>query len=664
VKTPDEPILELDIKDLVSEGPGAKASPAIQPIPLDSTLDQLEDINQEQGQEPGKGEKPGDDGRYVYKHRKKIDRRVHDAQEVLSQIVKAAKTITIYGFNRASVGRFVESAFGTLTAFLAKNRYMALMIEGGSIMYLGEEIYKEEAGQLSFAYKFYRDGIRKLVFLEGITPKELQDFSYLAAMCSQGVLAPNIDIVSSFWQESFTHMEYTVIDGLAPIFESTEGLDEKSLEQGVDNVFDMIASLLHSGRYDGLDEGLKKSTGGIRAVVGDIASQKLASFGTMGIGAIGELSSQAALVPPNYRDFIDKEIEAEDEDVLLQKLEMIILLLVRLGLDDREREDIVENVFLVVDMLLMRENLRGVSTIFRKLDEIASAGDTPVDFRERINLIRLKLLAGFGTDSRMEKIRLILCGKPLQETESLHVILDNIDEEAFRKLPGMVTRITVPENLKAVCKAFHKRRQGLDFVIQELMKSGSKDLVIEGLRASTLVEFEGKDTAIKAMLDSPDRNIRFEAIKAIASVTGEEGKQAIAKALEDKDREILITALEAVQRCEPFWAGKTLLRIITQEWFKDFPTEIQTKFFRTAARTNAPEVFAYFGELMTQKTGLFRKKEGRQNRLRVIDALRWEPSLYTYKIISGYSNDPRVPADIREYCKKTMSDIRKSMMGT
>jgi hypothetical protein len=597
-------------------------------------------------------------------HNREIDHRVRDAHDVLAQIVKAVKTFSIYMHNPDSVETFVKSAHGTLSAFLAANDILQLIISGGTIKYMGEEIYREESDQLSFAYKFNRDGIRKIVFMRGVTLDEFREFAKIAAMCSQGAVSASVDIVSLLWKVAFIHIEYTVVEGLAPLLGST-GLDEKTMEKEVMRVAERISTrLVGSGPAIpafSRDEVIVDTRGGL-AFDEDLVSKGL-DFDVAGIEPIGEIAAQADLVPENVKEAAARELEGGEEELILSKLLKILVVLVRHGFDDREREDITENVLMAMDMLLAAGNLKGIAILFKKIEELASAPGGQPEIRERLVQLRQALVTGFGSEARLEKIRLLLCAQPVEDSDSLVTILLNIDEQALRMLPAMIEHISVPENVKAVCRAFHYKRPGLDYVARVFMRSANEQLVKEGLHSAALIEFEGKAESIRVLLDHPNRDIRFEALKAIATTPSEEGRKFIAKALEDQDRDILLAALDAVQKSEPGWVGRTLARLMNQPTFKHLPPEVQSRFFKAAALTNTPEVFSMFGEIMTRKAGLFHRKEARQNRMMVVDALKSEPSLVTYKILNVYSIDTRVPQDIREICKTAMLDVRKAMVG-
>jgi hypothetical protein len=652
-----------------------------------------------EGREPGAGGQfeSNPDLALPKKQQKKIDRRTREALDVMRQVVKAIKTVSIYSHNQEAIDSFTASAHATLSAFLAQYGSMPLQIQSGCILFNGEEIYREDIESFSFAYKFFRDGIRRVSFLQGITKDELQKFVNVCSACSQVVSVQLMDIVASLWKQSFTHLDYVVIKGLAPIL-GTAGVDEKTMDAEVDDLAEIVAARLpHEGMDEDLNESgkggggqgwwdaeLEELAAGIQKTGGDGAGHGTQKKGRSrkGSGTAGSviphisdvvlksmddmtpLSGEASLLPANYQDIARKELEGESEALLLSKLFTILLLLVRLGYDEREKDDISENVLLVMDMMLARESFAAIEAMFAHLDGMIDSKETAPEIKARITALRDKLMEGLGTDLRLEKIKQILSGPVYHDPENLVAVLGRMDETAFRKIPEIIVgRATTVENVVAACRVFQKPHPGLDYCAKQLMSSTKTEAIMAGLKASALVDFEGKGELVKEQLNHSEKAIRLEAIKTIATVQDETAHGAVGKALEDTDREILYAALEAVRRCDPAWAGETLARIMAGKTFSSLTPDVQQRFLRAASSTGAPEVLEFFRQLMVRKEGFFQKKEARSSRIKVVDALRTEATIVSYQTLLAYSKEPRIPADIREICERAAGEVKKILLG-
>ena len=91
-------------------------------------------------------------------------------------LTKAVKTCQIYGIRHPAFRDAHTQFFGYLERFLKEHKELNLEIDEFTIQSAGETIYREEDTEISIAFKLFRDGIRRISFIEGVTFEEVARF--------------------------------------------------------------------------------------------------------------------------------------------------------------------------------------------------------------------------------------------------------------------------------------------------------------------------------------------------------------------------------------------------------------------------------------------------------------------------------------------------------
>ena len=130
---------------------------------------------------------------------------------IFGWVEKTARVFQIYPENNKIFIDFTEGLAQSFTGFLRQHGELDLVVEENLFLYAGRTVYDEPNRAKSLSMRLFRDGIRKIVFYEGLTKREVLDFlDALTRPVSTGDL--DDDIVTLLWSKDFEHFSYYVLD--------------------------------------------------------------------------------------------------------------------------------------------------------------------------------------------------------------------------------------------------------------------------------------------------------------------------------------------------------------------------------------------------------------------------------------------------------------------
>src|SRR5688500_2793616 len=98
-----------------------------------------------------------------------VQERVEAARYFTFHLLKAIKQIGMYRHNEAKFPEFLARAQEARATYTDKHGPLSLRVEQQNFMLHGEPIFSEDT---PLPYKFFRDGIRQLIFRPGLTVEE------------------------------------------------------------------------------------------------------------------------------------------------------------------------------------------------------------------------------------------------------------------------------------------------------------------------------------------------------------------------------------------------------------------------------------------------------------------------------------------------------------
>jgi hypothetical protein len=132
------------------------------------------------------------------------------ATEVILTMVKTSKALKMYLPNNPLVAKFIDEVMARMGRHLDLYGDFKIDIDQFDLKYKGKKIYENRDPKESMAFRLYFDGIRYLIFSEGIEEHELCDFLDIV-----GKERPNDvddDVVTLLWEKNLPHLTYILAE--------------------------------------------------------------------------------------------------------------------------------------------------------------------------------------------------------------------------------------------------------------------------------------------------------------------------------------------------------------------------------------------------------------------------------------------------------------------
>lgn len=134
------------------------------------------------------------------------------ASEAFRLLLKGIKNIGIYRHAENRFAEFLQPAHEALVAFLEEYEILPLKLLPYTLEYKKQVIYEDQDKE-NLTYKFYRDGMRFLMFRRGLPIDELLRFVMVAVASITDKQLFNEDTITRLWKESFSSIEWVVVEG-------------------------------------------------------------------------------------------------------------------------------------------------------------------------------------------------------------------------------------------------------------------------------------------------------------------------------------------------------------------------------------------------------------------------------------------------------------------
>ena len=144
------------------------------------------------------------------------------ATDIMLAMVKTSKGIKMYQANNPLLVRFAQEMTEKMSSLLNLYNEYKLDVDRFELRYKGHAVYKNSDTNESMAFRMYSDGIRSIVFYEGIEEWELKDFLEIVSTNLSGEV--DDDIVTRMWDKGLPHCSYILEDDFQEI---DQQLDEQ-----------------------------------------------------------------------------------------------------------------------------------------------------------------------------------------------------------------------------------------------------------------------------------------------------------------------------------------------------------------------------------------------------------------------------------------------------
>jgi len=495
--------------------------------------------------------------------------RIELARNFIRTALKVKKLLQIYPSNNIVYQNALEEIFSMAKKYLATYGDLVIVVTPSELLVESEQIFQSAGGALArmdnLALLFFKEGIKELVFKEGLLKRDLEEFLKLIGIdFDRDETGP--DFISALWEKGFESIKYT-INEIAYLE------DDESAEA-------LVAGLA-GGHGGGKGEAEVGATGG----ASDTGMQLLASASALesGEGETGDIywsdHKKEGRLRAAYTDSVNAEdaappataaLTAEERAFILAgtsddqpsetgRLADILLRMLASCRDKAEADSIVKSLEGLItyalrgnDILSILATLRGVSAPLK--------GDADTGDKTGAGAYSDKVAAFCSSPAAMKQLERILDStKQISEEDLMQFaqmlgpqavmpfidLLDRLQTISARRMVNNVLIRIGESNLKALAESLRSptwylvrnivyvlRNIGNPAVVDDIIAAARHEHprvrleVVKALRRFMVVR---SIQALTEFLDDPDSTVRLSAIAAMGNVDKDTGIGIIVK---------------------------------------------------------------------------------------------------------------------------------------
>lgn len=325
------------------------------------------------------------------------------ARDLVRTFAKTAKATRLYSRNNEIYQRFWRDLVTRMDAYVEANTVLSMQIGTHDVRVGGEVVFQPKDQDDNFAYRLYKDGLRQIDFVRGLSHEELEDFLGIVTVDFERGEFQDKDVVSLIWEREFKHIFTLSVDSF--VQESQlEGQEEEEEPAELDQ------SAMNDVEVDQLFDVLQQSS---EVNLLKLDSEEKREYRQISVGSTGFTErevvhgGQIFQIDPNLQLRLKAEVEVVGlEDTPTEVIAEILFELFRQATPE-DYPMLVASTLGVVDSLIAEADLETINQLLFPLKLLSN----PDYARAFLNhgLVQ-ELFSRLGEPSRLEPLR-----QPLQE---------------------------------------------------------------------------------------------------------------------------------------------------------------------------------------------------------------------------------------------------------
>jgi hypothetical protein len=564
-----------------------------------------------------------------------IREKVELARNFTFHLLKGIKQIGMYRHNEAKYPEFLGKALEAVTQYTDKHGPLSLKVDQQNFLLHNEALFAEDT---PLPYKFFRDGIRQLIFRPGMTLAEMVTFTLIAL--SEPERGAD-DALAQLWKANLEHVEYVVVEGF-----TMDNASEEEVAVEVDKVVGYLYARLRTNSDDFLRfarvsaEDLDANLEGVEQIRGVVVQ--------------GSYASDA------LKARLQREIEEEEGSRLFPKLVSAVFQVVEGGVDDM---GLLEELFLqLLDAMLIQDDYATINQMVLKLRALEQR-ELVEGTGEHIQRLLRYFVQKMGDEQRLIRMGETLKYSRPKNPADITRYLQSLDEHAVIPLLTVLEMLEVPESRILLCDVlagFAKERPD-PFVLR--LQSDRPQTVRDMVYILERCQHPERLKMFAQVLKGKNLVVKLEVMNIIARGNTAECRRLIAELLNDPISQVRMLAARLLPEFDREKAYLELLRIVKEPAFEKKTPDERAAFFMALGSTGLPQALTWMTQLVAVKPSLLNKKKVLDDKLLAIQGLEGACNVQSYKVLQGVVEDKSQPVEVLTAARKAMYQTRKALFG-
>ena len=563
----------------------------------------------------------------------KLRAQVEAGRQVAYHLLKGLKVIAMYRHNESKYGEYLQKAHAALAVYTQEYGSLNLKVEITNFTIHKQDLFTEEN---AMPYKFFKDGIRQIVFREGFSLAEMTQFTMIALSDPDRGAD---DINAQLWRAQMPNFEYIMVEGF-----KIDDMAEEDVQVEVDKIVDYLQRRLRTNSDDFV-RFARLSESDLEMQLNDIDQMR-------GVVITGLTAT------PDLKARLQREVHEEENQRLFPKLISAVFQVVENGVTDA---NLLSDMFSqLLDAMLLQEDFAIINQVVLKLRAMEQRAGADSSIGE---LLR-GFIAKMGEEQRLNRIGEILKYAKLKHPPEVIKYLTNITADAVPALLGTLEVIELAENRILLCDVLVVFAKNNPDAFVEKLKTAAKPqvqrdmiYVLDRSNHPDKLKFFGN------ILKSRNLALRLEVMGIIARGRTGEARKLIASLLDDETLQVRLQAARVLPEFDREKAYVDLLRLVKDKKFEDKTPQEKEGLYVALGSTGIPGAITFFHTVLQQKSGLFNKQKLIAEKTLAVAGLGGACTIQTAKLLQETLEDKAQPQEVTNAAKMHLARVRKSLFG-
>jgi len=560
-----------------------------------------------------------------------VQEKLEAARNFTFHLLKGIKQIGMYRHNEARFPEFLTRATEALAAYTEKHGPLSLKVEQQNFMLHGEPTFSEDT---PLPYKFFRDGIRQLIFRPGLKVSELVTFTLIALSEPERGAE---DVLAQLWRSGLENVEYVVVEGFK--------MDEVS-EHEVEVEVDKVVGYLYSRLKTNSDDYLRFA----RLNAEDLDSKLEGVEQMRGLVVAGNYASD------DLKARLQREISEEENARLFPKLMSAIFQVIEGGVDDTA---LLEEVFVqLLDAMLIQDDYGTINQIVLKMRSMAQRAPG-----SSIGSLLSHFVLKMGEEQRVMRLAEMLKTTRPRHPVDITRYLQALDASTVFTLLNALETIEIPENRILVCDALARFAQENPQPFVQRLESDRPQTVRDMVYILEKSNHPDRVKMFGLVLLNKNLAVKLEVMNIIARGRTAEARKLIVEALNDPATQVRMLAARLLPEFDRDKAYVDLVRLMKDANFEKKSIEERTAIYTALGATGLPGAISMLLQTIAVKPAMLNKKKVLEDKLLAIAGLAGACNIPAYKALQGVVEDKSQPVEVLNAARKAMYQTKKTLFG-
>lgn len=562
-----------------------------------------------------------------------LKKQIEAARGVAFHLLKGIKVIGMYRHNEAKYGEYLQKACTALNEYTTQYGALQLKVELTNFTLHKQDLFSEDN---PIPYKFYKDGIRQLIFRPGFTVEELTMFTVISLSDPDRGAE---DLNNQLWRAQMPHFEYIMVEGF-----KMDEFSEEEIQVEVDKVVDYLQRRLRSNNDDYL-RFARLTEADLEIKLEDV--EQMRGLVITGVTATPDLKAR-----------LQKDVHEEENMRLFPKLISAVFQVVESGIDDAE---LLTDMFTqLLDAMLLQEDFALINQVVLKLKamEQRSGKDSPIGH------LLTAFVSRMGEEQRVNRVGDVLKFSKLKHPQDMVRYLSNLGRECSPLLLDVLEVLELPENRTLLCDvlvpvAKEHPEPFVDRIRATERPQLQRDLVYILDRSN----HPEKLKFFQALLKSKNLALKLEVMGIIAKGRTGEARNMITSLLTDPIMQVRIQAARVLPEFDREKAFVELMKLVKDNGFEEKKPEEREALYTAIGSTGLGGAITYFSQLLQTKAGLFNKQKVITDKLLAVAGLGGAPTIQNAKLLQELTEDKAQPPEVVKAARVHLARVRKQLFG-